>query len=73
MGISSPFWREHAHEAADTLDAPEPALRACSQSPMAMQGGPKAPARVDTGRTIHKVRVGGWSRIRESGDSSAAE
>eukprot|EP00966_Prymnesium_polylepis_P052170 1207721-Prymnesium_polylepis.1 len=41
MGIPSPFWREHAHEAADTLDAPESALRACSQSPM--QGGPKAP------------------------------
>eukprot|EP00966_Prymnesium_polylepis_P257540 5949519-Prymnesium_polylepis.1 len=42
MGISSPFWREHVHEAADPLDAPEPALRACSQS--TMQGGPKAPS-----------------------------
>eukprot|EP00966_Prymnesium_polylepis_P318607 7359094-Prymnesium_polylepis.1 len=30
------------------------------------------PASVDTGHTIHNVQVGGWSRIRGSGDSCAA-
>ena len=61
----------NAHEAAGTLKAPEPALRACPQS--LMQRDPKAPVRVDTGRTIHNVLMSGWSRIRDSGDRRAAE